>query len=236
MHYIYENFEREMCLIVKICHCKKNTKTKQNTVVLKRCFIQNITSFYFLSLGRNAFLWDSANAYWKTTWVYHYMDFTCAKCVFLMWPCVFAHVKAGLFSRKMLIFPHCFLTWLECVFGMDHKCLRQSSSFAQSEPVSPVGQVLLWADLWHNRGGRSGPSGLTQERQTPRRSPLGQLLLFCLLLAPQLLIDDNLDIVLRGTHQSFKKIYILHIIILICVYVLVDSNSFNLKRSSMTAH
>ncbi|KAG1934683.1 claudin-6 [Pimephales promelas] len=68
-----------------------------------------------------------------------------------------------------------------------------------SEPVSPVGQVLLWADLGrHDRGGRRRPSGLTQERKTPRGSLRVKLLLFCLLLAPQLLIDDNLDIVLRG--------------------------------------
>lgn len=175
---------------------QKNKTIKNKNLVLKRCiiFILNITYFIFWVWGEMHFceiqptLTEKPHEY-PITWISH-----AQVCV----PHVFAHVKAGLFFKKMLLFfPHCFLTWLEWVFGMDHKCLRQSSSFAQSEPVSPV--VLLWADVWHHRGGRRGPSGLTQERQPPRRSPLGRLLLFCLLLAPQLLIDDNLDIVLRGT-------------------------------------
>lgn len=140
--------------------------------------------------------------------------FPCAKDVFHMWPCVSAHVKFMWFFISRSFFKHSCLTWLESVFGihwLDRKSWASDmvwgaeggavGSFAQFKPVSPGWQVLLRADLWYNRGGRRGPSGLTQERKTTHRSLLRQLLLFCLLLAPQLLIDDNLNIILRGTHQ-----------------------------------
>lgn len=124
-----------------------------------------------------------------------------------------------------------------------------AGSFAQFEPVSPGWQVLLRADLWYNRGGRRGPSGLTQERKTTRWSLLRQLLLFCLLLAPQLLIDDNLNIVLKGTQSidqniinyNILKIYLwMKVYLFFCTLLflfvsifLVDSSSFHLKSSSM---
>lgn len=151
MHYIYENFWEGNVLDCQNLSVQKTNKKNSGSKNMQ--YLHTKYYFFFFLFGEKCIFVRYSQPLLKK---HHHMDFTSKVCVPHVTTC-FCTCESRSFLQENVFFFHCFLTWLECVFGIDHKCLRQSSRFICS----------VWASLSSGTGSALGWS-LTRPRGKKR--------------------------------------------------------------------